>query len=208
MGGRRGGDAPRVARGSAVLAGRADDRPARRHSRRAAAPQACGLRRDLRPRHGAVARARARARGRRDVLLRRERQDQRVHGRVPDPEPLSGARRGRRAVVVVRPGLHRPPREGQEARLACCVDALLADAARPDGPDGDLHPRRAVGDRHLRRIRGTTRRSRSASPACSSRSSRCSVSPGSSSGSSTATTISPSPRSRRCSGTSRSSSGS
>ena len=79
------------------------------------------------------------------------RADQRVHGRVPGPEPRAGARRRRRALVGVRAGLQRPAREGRAtARLARRVEPLLADAARPDGADGALHPGRAVGDRPLR----------------------------------------------------------
>ena len=79
------------------------------------------------------------------------RQDQRVHGRVPDPEPRSRARRGRRALVGVRPRLQRPAGEGRAKRAwRVASTPLLADAARADGADGDLHPRRAVGDRHLR----------------------------------------------------------
>ena len=143
------------------------------------------------------------------VLLRRRRADQRVHRRVPDPEPGARARRRRGALLRVRPGLQRPAREGRApARLARRLEPLLADAARADRADGALHPRRAVGDRPLRQPGQRPRRSRSGSRASSSRSSRCSASPGSSSGSSTATTTSPCRRSRRCSGTSRSSSGS
>ena len=53
--------------------------------------------------------------------------DQRVHGRVPDPEPRAGARRRRRALGRVRPGLQRAAREGRAgARLARRVDDLLA----------------------------------------------------------------------------------
>ena len=119
--------------------------------RRRAAQAACRLERDLRARDRALPRARTGARDGRLVLLRRLGPDQRVHGRVPDPEPRAGAGRGRRAVFVVRPGLQRSAREGRAPpRLAGRVEPLLADAPRAHRPDRDLHPDRAVGRRHLR----------------------------------------------------------
>ena len=75
------------------------------------------------------------------------------------------------------------------ARLARRVDAVLADAARARRHHGAVHPGRTAPDEPFGDP-GATSTSRSASPACCSRSSSCSGSRGSSSGSSTRTTTS------------------
>ena len=90
---------------------------------------------DLLGRDRALARPRARPRDRRRVLLRRRRADQRLHRRVPGPEPGPRARRRRGALVRVRPGLQRAAREGRaQARAGasrrpssgCCCSASAA----------------------------------------------------------------------------------
>ena len=122
-----------------------------------AAPPPRGLGGDLRRRDRAVARPRPRPRDRRAPLLRRPGRDQRLHGRVPGAEPRAGARRRRGALGSVRPRLQRAAREGGEsARVARCVDRLLAAAARPHRPDGALHAARPAGHgpvRHAARVR-------------------------------------------------------
>ena len=128
------------------------------------------------------------------LLLRHRRRDQRVRGRVPDPEHGARARRRRRAVVRVRPRLQRAAREGRaQARLARRVEPVLARAARARRPDGAVHPHRAVVMRRVRLRRPRRRPLARALP--DRRAAR--RSPGSSSGSSTATTTSPFRRSRR-----------
>ena len=98
--------------------------------------------------------ARSRARDGRRLLLRHQRQDQRVHGRVPDPEPRACAPRRRRPLGCVRSGLQRPAREGRpQARLAGGLDDLLARSARARRPHRALHPHRAAPDPALRRPR-------------------------------------------------------
>ena len=88
------------------------------HRRRLAPGRPRSSRRDR-----ALARPRARARDGRVLLLRRGREDQRLHDRVPDAEPRPGARRRRGALVGVRPGLQRAAREGRaQARVACRLD--------------------------------------------------------------------------------------
>ena len=78
--------------------------------------------------------------------------DQRLHGRDPDPESRPCARRRRRALGRLRPGLQRPAREGRAgARVARRVDALLADAARARRRDRRLHPARAAAHEAVRR---------------------------------------------------------
>ena len=134
--------------------------------------------------------------------------DQRVHGRLPVPEPRPGARRRRRALLGVRPRLQRADREGRaQARLAGRLEPLLADAARPDRAQRALHPVAPWIVAPLRRPgRQRGPRGRALARALPDRRS-CSASRGSSSGSSTPTTTSPCRRSRRSSGTSRSSPG-
>src|SRR5437870_4718871 len=101
---------------------------------------------DLLARYRPLADPRARPRERRDLLLRRHRPDQRVHDRVPDPEPRPLAARGRGALVGVRPRLQRAAGEGgSQACLASRLEPLLADAARTDGPDGAVRAGRALG---------------------------------------------------------------
>src|SRR2546423_5744983 len=101
---------------------------------------------DLLARYRPLADPRARPRERGDLLLRRHRPDQRVHDRVPDPEPRPLAARGRGALVRVRPRLQRAARaRGPQACLASRLQPFLADAARADGPDGALRARGALG---------------------------------------------------------------
>ena len=100
--------------------------------------------RDLLGRDRALAGARALPRDRRRELLRRARPDQRLHRRLPDPEPRPRARRGRRALVRVRAGLQRAAREGGEgACVAGRVDRVLALPPRRRRDHRPLHPRRA-----------------------------------------------------------------
>ena len=101
---------------------------------------------------GRLACARSRARGGFRLLLRRRGGDQRLHRRDPDPEPRTRARRGRRTLGRVRPRVQRAPRAGREdARLARCLDAALADAARSRRHNRALHPARAVPPEAIRR---------------------------------------------------------
>ena len=127
------------------------DRP-RGVSAQRPAPQARALDADLLGRDGALPGPRARARDGRGLLLRHQREDQRVHGRVPDPEPRPRAARRRGALGRVRPRLQRPDREGRpQARLAGRVDGLLARAPRARRPHRALHPDRAAADQAVRR---------------------------------------------------------
>ena len=119
-----------------------------------AAPETRTVDADLRARDRALAPARSRPRDRGRLLLRRGRADQRLHGRLSGTEPHSRPRRRRGPLVGVRPRLQRPAGAwGAQARLARRLEPLLADAARPDGVDGALRSRRAVGDRSVRQPR-------------------------------------------------------
>ena len=81
-------------------------------------------------------------------------QDQRLHGRLPGAEPLPLAGRRRCSLVGLRPRLQRAAREGRsEARLACRLQPLLADAARPRRAHGTLDRVCAACDQTLRRPR-------------------------------------------------------
>jgi hypothetical protein len=105
---------------------------------------------DLLAGHGSLQDPRSRSRDGRGLLLRRGRQDQRVHGRVPDPEPRPGARGRCGAVVRLRPGLQRAAREGRACpRLARCLQPVLAHAARPQRCHGAVCAGRAAPDRAL-----------------------------------------------------------
>ncbi len=85
-------------------------------------------------RHRALAGARSRAGGRGALLLRHRRRDQRVRGRVPDPEHGSRARGRRGPVRRLRAGVQRAARAGRaQARVAGRVEPALADAASPSG---------------------------------------------------------------------------
>ena len=108
-------------------------------------------------------------------------QDQRVHGRVPDAEPRSRARRRRRALLRVRPGLQRAAREGgAQARLAGRLDASSGSMLLGLGGLTALSScsRRWIiaPVRRSRRRRGARRHALARS---SSRSSCCSASPAS-----------------------------
>ncbi len=99
---------------------------------------------DLLGSDGALARPRPRARDRRRQLLWRPRPDQRVHDRLPDPEPRPCARRRRGALVRVRPRVQRAARErGASASLAGRVDRLLALPPDRRGNHRALRPARA-----------------------------------------------------------------
>ena len=112
----------------------------------------CALDGDLRGGDRSLARARPHPRDGRRVLVRRGGTDQRVHRRVPDPEPRARARRGHRPLRRLRTGLQRAPREGRAApRVARRLDDLLARPPLHDGTDGDLRARRAAHRRALRR---------------------------------------------------------
>src|SRR2546421_12742424 len=103
-------------------------------------PPARVVDRDLLPGDRRLANPRPPPRDRGPALLRRRGADQRVHDRLPGAQPRAGARRRRRALVGLRPGLLRTARaRGEGARLARRVDALLVDAARARRADGGIH---------------------------------------------------------------------
>src|SRR5262245_18662546 len=69
---------------------------------------------DLHPRDRPLARPRPRTRDRVGLLLRRDREDQRLHGRLADPVARARVRRRRGALGRVRPRLQRARREGRQ----------------------------------------------------------------------------------------------
>src|SRR5512134_2117489 len=88
---------------------------------------ACALDGDLHPRYRPLPRAGPRPGDRGRLLLRRLREDQRLHGRLADPEPDPRLRGRRGALGRLRPRLQRAPGEGGEgAGLARRVHDLLA----------------------------------------------------------------------------------
>ena len=113
---------------------------------------------DLRARHRPFPHPRPRPRDRRALLLRHRRRDQRVRGRISDPEHRARARCRRCAVLGLRPRLQRAPGQGRaEARVARRVEPLLARATRAGRPDGAVHRDLAVDHGRLR-LRTSRRR--------------------------------------------------
>src|SRR3954453_22611266 len=109
---------------------------------------------DLLARNGALTSPRARPRDRCRLLLRRPREDQRLHGRLPGAEPGPGTARGHGDLRGLRAGLQRAARErGPKTRLAGRLEPVLADPPRPRRPDRALHRDRPVADHALREPR-------------------------------------------------------
>ena len=128
------------------------------HARSAkAAPGA--LDRDLRGDHRDLAGPRSLSRDRRAPHLRGRGRHQRVHRRVPAPQPRALARGGLGPQRCVRARFQRAAREGAaRASLARGLDPLLARVARARRADRPPHALRTADHAHLRA--GRPRRSR------------------------------------------------
>ena len=119
---------------------------------RGSAPQAPRpIDRDLRRRDRGIPRARPRPGDGGRVLLRFRRADQRLHGRVSDPESDPGARRRRGVVVGIRPRVHGAAREGRpQEGMARSLERVLAHGARARCADRPVHADRSARDRAVR----------------------------------------------------------
>ncbi len=125
------------------------------YSRRGGAPPAspsCLVDGDVLARHRPLAHPRSDPGDGRRLLLRGEREDQRLHRRVPGAEPAALTRCRSGALGRVRAGLQPAARQGEPgARLACGLERLLPDAGRARRGDRVRDHLRAADHQAVRR---------------------------------------------------------